>query len=214
MGKFTYVEWKGLDAPYHSSRAHNPKDLSRDGMCTVLEIGLLLLAVCESVDTSSPHRGVVRSVWSEDRGLTWSWASRERQIVYQPANHSFNALSPWLGMLGSSVICFFASDEHESSPGIPSQGVQSLELSIEYVISIDNGSHWGPSHRMPTAGRFGYSPGVVALTSAELVGTFLAYCAPIDFFTFSARRSFQDDLGLKSTTTQQQVLSDASLFFN
>jgi hypothetical protein len=182
--------WDGESWRRHTtvSRAHNLTDLSRDGMCTVLERDSFLFAVCESVDTSPPHAGVVRSVTSLDHGLTWSWKNRERKVVYQPANHSFNALSPWLAPLGDDIVCAFASDEHEAFPGKPSEGVHKLNLSVEYILSRDGGRNWGSSHAISPRGRRGYSPGLLALSHSELIGTFLAYQPPVDFYAFSVRK--------------------------
>ena len=65
------------------SRAHDPAHLSRDGMCSVVELpGGRLLAAIESVQTAPPHRGCTRLVTSEDGGRTWSWNREERRMLY------------------------------------------------------------------------------------------------------------------------------------
>src|SRR5262249_52889688 len=60
--------------PVVVSRAHDPKDLSRDGMGTVVALSRnRLLCALESVQTTPPHAGVIRYVTSDDGGSTWSW---------------------------------------------------------------------------------------------------------------------------------------------
>ncbi|MHB0954934.1 MAG: sialidase family protein [Pirellulaceae bacterium] len=128
--------------PVVVSRAHDPAHLSRDGMCSVVELpGGRLLAAIESVQTTPPHRGCTRRVTSEDGGKTWSWNREERSMLYAPEDPTFNSLSPWLIRLSEgTLLAVFTTDEDRSEPG--ECALQRLDLDLKYVISRDQGATW------------------------------------------------------------------------
>lgn len=124
------------------SRAHDPKHLSRDGMCSVVELpsGRILCAL-ESVQTNPPHRGCLRIVSSDDGGKTWSWQKTERPIMYAPENPLFNALSPWMIQLSNGMLmAVFLSDEDRQEPGVCA--INRSDLDVRYLISRDDGITW------------------------------------------------------------------------
>ncbi len=128
--------------PVTVSRAHNPVHLSRDGMCSVVELSKnKLLCALESVQTSFPYRGLIRYVTSNDGGKTWSWEKEKRYVLYQPEDTTFNALAPWMIMLRSgALLCVFTTDEDRKKSGVPSTGI--LYQDLKYMLSYDNGKNW------------------------------------------------------------------------
>lgn len=145
------------------SRAHDRKHLSRDGMCTVLEIAPeKLLCVFESVDVSPPHKGVLRKVTSEDNGGTWSWQKKERPIVWRPENPTYNALAPWTIRLRSGpLVCVFVTDEDRETPDIPATG--RLNQDVKAVYSFDEGATWSKRPQTVSDEHPCYLPGLVQL---------------------------------------------------
>lgn len=124
------------------SRAHNAGDLSRDGMCTVLEQdGGRLLCALESVQTTGGHGNVVRYVTSNDGGRNWSWQWQERMVIYSPADHRYNATAPWMARLsGGEILCILTTDEDRATPGESSTGI--LYQDLKFALSYDNGATW------------------------------------------------------------------------
>jgi len=128
--------------PVVVSRAHDPAHLSRDGMCSVVELpDGRLLAALESVQTDPPHRGCTRTVTSDDGGKTWSWQDEERRMLYAPEDPTYNALSPWLVRLSNgNLFAVFTTDEDRAEPGVCA--IQRLDQDVKYVLSTDNGHTW------------------------------------------------------------------------
>lgn len=149
--------------PVTVSRAQDSAALSRDGMCSVVELpDTTLLCVFESVDTEVPNHGCIRSVISSDGGGTWSWRSRERAIVYQPADKRFNALAPWLAQVpGGELMCCFVTDEDRAVPDIPATG--KLDENLKAVYSRDLGRSWSPRPQTISEIHPSYVPGVAVL---------------------------------------------------
>jgi hypothetical protein len=152
------------------SRAHDSQHLSRDGMCSVVETAPgHLLCVFESVDTSQPHKGVLRSVSSSDAGATWSWQNTERPIVWRPADHLYNALAPWMIQLSSGpLLCVFVTDEDRATPDTPSTG--KLDEDMKAIYSYNGGSMWSARPQL-LAKHPAYLPGVVELRQRNAAAT-------------------------------------------
>ena len=129
--------------PVVVSRAPNSAELSRDGMASVVETSPgHLVAALESVDTEGAHKGVVRTVTSNDYGATWSWQNGSRPIAHQPANHAYNALQPWIiKAKDNTLMLFFTTDEDRAQAGTPANGAQTLDLSAKFMTSTD-GQSW------------------------------------------------------------------------
>ena len=70
MGRFWNAKTKTWGESVVVSRAEG-KQLSRDGMGTIVCGGKRLVCALESVDTELPHPGVIRVVHSDDDGATW-----------------------------------------------------------------------------------------------------------------------------------------------
>lgn len=149
--------------PVTVSRARDPRHLSRDGMCSVVETAPgRLLCVFESVDVVPPFRGVLRRVTSDDGGLTWSWAREDRPVVWRPADHTYNALAPWTIRLSSgTLLCVFVTDEDRPVPDVPS--TSRLDEDVKAVYSHDDGKTWSPRPQTIAADHPCYLPGVVEL---------------------------------------------------
>jgi hypothetical protein len=146
------------------SRAHDPADLSRDGMCSVVETSpQKLLCIFESVQVDKPHHGLIRSVTSGDNGLHWSWESQERTIVYQPRNRRFSALAPWATFLpdDAGIACVFVTDEDRSKPDTPSTGI--LDEDVKCVYSFDLGHSWSKVPQIISSEHPCYLPGIAVL---------------------------------------------------
>jgi hypothetical protein len=122
------------------SKAHTPGDLSRDGSGGVVEISPgKLVSVVESVHTEMPRYGCVRMVSSSDYGATWSWISKEREIIY--GEPWFQAFAPCIIKLpDGSYFCAFMSDE-QLGPGAPRYpGTLELYCQNRYIIGTSNGT--------------------------------------------------------------------------
>jgi hypothetical protein len=130
--------------PVTVSRAHNPAHLSRDGMGTMVELpDGKLLCVFETVDTAPPHAGVIMAVTSSDGGATWSWQTRERAMVYQPADRRYGAYQPWLSRLpDGTIVCVFGRNEGRAQPVPGGTPLPGLGLDIVAILSRDNGRSW------------------------------------------------------------------------
>gem|GEM_PF-652713 len=158
--------------PVTVSRAHNPAHLSRDGMCSVVELSKdRLFCAFETVQTHPPHRGMLMYVTSDDGGKTWSWQKKERDLLYQPPNPDFNALACWMIKLSTGdLLCVFTTDEDREKPGVAATGV--MDQSLKYIISRDGGKTWSraamidPDHPI-------YFPGVCELRYGEHKGSVL-----------------------------------------
>jgi hypothetical protein len=159
--------------PVVVSRAHDPSQLSRDGMASVVELPATggaarrLIAVFESVQTRPPHANLVRSVSSDDGGRTWSWSKVERGIVYEPPKPGdFMALAPWLVRLrDGTLLCVFCTDEDRDKANVSGTPPRRMNLDIKYVICRDDGQAWSTSATLAYAGTHrNYLPGVVELS--------------------------------------------------
>jgi hypothetical protein len=125
------------------SRAPNPKELSRDGMATVVEPRPgKLVCTLESVSTTSPVVGNVRVVFSEDEGRSWSWKKGVRPVAYQAAG-PYHSFSPW-SLLGpdGSIYCLFATDEDNNEPKRAGTPAHLVRLDIKMLVSKDQGRTW------------------------------------------------------------------------
>lgn len=155
--------------PVTVSRAHDPKHLSRDGMCSVVEIARdKLLCALETVQVTPPNRGVLRTVTSGDGGKTWSWQKEERHLLYQPKDTNYNALAPWITQLSNgSLLCVFTTDEDRKEPGVPATG--RLDQDVKCMLSRDRGRTWaGP---FPVNADYPcYFPGVCELLHGKQKG--------------------------------------------
>ncbi len=164
--------------PVTVSRAHNSVHLSRDGMCTVVELSKnKLLCAFETVQTYPPHRGVLMSVTSDDGGKTWSWQRKERDLLYQPPNPDFNALASWMIKLSTGdILCVFTTDEDREKPGVAATAV--MDQSLKYIISRDGGKTWSKSSVIDADHPI-YFPGVCELRHGERKGALLVqYSGP------------------------------------
>lgn len=163
--------------PVTVSRAHDPRDLSRDGMPSVVETAPgHLLCVFESVDVEPPFKGVLRRVTSNDGGRTWSWTGAERPVVWRPPDRDFNALAPWMIRLSSgALLCVFVTDEDRPEPDTPSTG--RLDQDVKAVYSRDGGETWSCCAQTVAAEPRCYLPGIVELTSRERRGQVLVQYA-------------------------------------
>ncbi len=166
--------------PVTVSRAHNPLHLSRDGMPSVVQLhDGRLLCVLESVQTLPPHAGVIRCVESRDGGRTWSWQTRERQVVYEPRNTRFMALAPWVTALWDDILlCVFITDEDRTEPDKPGTPPPQLNMDVKCVWSTDGGRTWSrPAQTVYSDTHKCYMPGVGVLKrqaeEAEVLVLFL-----------------------------------------
>jgi hypothetical protein len=163
-------------SPVIVSRASDPKQLSRDGMPSVIEQpdGTLLCAL-ESVALEKPHQNVIRLVRSRDGGKTWSWQTEARQILYCPTQKGYSAVSPWLSRLeDGSLLCVFATDEDRDSPDKPGAAITSMNRDIKCVSSTDKGFTWS-AKAVPIAieTHTTYMPQMVQLRHPRHKGDFL-----------------------------------------
>lgn len=163
---------KKWENPVTVSRAFNPEHLSREGMCSVVELpnGKLVCAL-ESVQTYAPNRGVLRIVFSNDGGKTWSCQKQERAVLYQPQNPDYNALAPWMIQFANGqLLCVFTTDEDRNTPGVASTGI--LYQSPKYITSSDGGKNW--SKAMTISAQYPiYFPGVCQLKHGSRRGIIL-----------------------------------------
>lgn len=128
--------------PVTVSRAHNPEHLSRDGMPSVVELpGGRLLCALESVKTEYPFKGIIRSVYSDDGGMTWSWKEKERGVIYETRDQLYNSLAPWMIRTSRGyLVCVFITDEDRREPDTPSTSI--LREDVKAVYSFDDGETW------------------------------------------------------------------------
>jgi hypothetical protein len=158
--------------PVTVSRAHNPEHLSRDGMCSVVEVSRnKLLCAFETVQVAPPHRGVLMTVTSEDGGKSWSWTKEERHILYQPRDINFNALAPWVIMLSDGrLLCVFTTDEDRKEPGVAATSI--LSQDVKCIVSRDGGRTWSKPYLVD--GNYPcYFPGVCELLHGKQPGSVL-----------------------------------------
>ncbi len=158
--------------PVTVSRAKNPGHLSRDGMCSVVELpGGRLICALESASTDAPITGVVRLVVSNDGGKTWSWADTERFVLYETRDKRYNAIAPWITLLSDGrLICVFVTDEDMPIPNDVSTGKRNEDL--KYVISTDGGQSWSPRATLLDKAPI-YLPGVMQLKHGPDAGMIL-----------------------------------------
>ncbi|MCX7018770.1 MAG: sialidase family protein [Candidatus Sumerlaeota bacterium] len=159
--------------PVTVSRAHNPAHLSRDGMCSVVELpaasGGRLVCALESVKIDPPCKGNVRCVTSDDGGKTWSWQKEERRILYQPKDVNYNSLAPWMIRLSDgTLLCVFVTDEARATPDTPATA--RLDEDLKCVFSFDGGVTWSEKAQTISADHPCYLPGVIELTRGPLKG--------------------------------------------
>jgi hypothetical protein len=174
MERFVGGRWV---RPTVVSRANNPRHLSRDGMAVVVETapGRLFCAL-ESVQVRPPHAGMLRWVTSDDGGRTWSWAQRERGVLYEPKDTRYHAFAPWLVSSSGRLLCVFATNEDRDRPGISGTPAHQLNLDIKSIASIDNGATWDRNARLVYGGTHrNYLPSVVGLPSGKLLSTFIDF---------------------------------------
>lgn len=164
--------------PVVVSRAHDPKHLSRDGMGTVVALDRRrLFCALESVQTAPPHAAVVRSVVSDDGGATWSWKTRERDVLYQPAKADFMSLSPQLTRLSDgTLVCIFCTDEDRSTPDRAGTPPPRLNMDIKIVTSSDKGKTWSPAQTVTDSHR-AYLPGLVEVRKGTVLATWIDFAA-------------------------------------
>jgi hypothetical protein len=163
------------------SRAPNPKELSRDGMATVVEprSGHLVCAL-ESVSTTAPIVGDIRQVDSDDGGRTWSWQSGRRPAIYQ-ANGAFHSFSPWLTQgPGKDIYCLFANDE-DNGPSQPAgTPAHRLHLDIKLLVSRDQGASWSQLALLYHGTGHNYLPSAALFNKHELLVSWLDFdCGPL-----------------------------------
>ncbi|MDB5326887.1 MAG: hypothetical protein JWM57_2456, partial [Phycisphaerales bacterium] len=117
-------------------RANDPKQLSRDGMATAVELpDGRLLVTAESVRREQPHTNVVRSVTSADGGRTWDWQDHEPPIVFAPAAVDHMAVSPWvIGLRSVELACFFSSDEDQSRTSRPGDSQAKFNADLKMTL--------------------------------------------------------------------------------
>ncbi len=164
--------------PVVVSRAKNPAHLSRDGMCSVVELDdRHLICAFEGVQTYRPYRGLLRYTTSSDGGRTWSWSSHERSTLYVPRNPDFNVTAPWMIKLtNGTLLCVFTTDEDRPAPGIISTG--RLEMSLKCVLSFDNGASWQKTPAIIDDRQPIYFAGVVQLKHHSRKALFVQYDKP------------------------------------
>ena len=170
----TMKTWNGAQwtNPVTVSRAPGRSQLSRDGMCSVVETEPgRLVCVCEGVDVAEPHRGVLYSVTSEDGGATWSWQRGSRPLLYAPAKRAHNALAPWMIRLaGGPLFCVFTTDEDAAMPGVASTG--RLEQNLKWMGSLDHGATWSAPAVVDAASPL-YYPGACEIAPGEVLVHYL-----------------------------------------
>lgn len=170
----TMKRWDGQRwrDPVTVSRAPDPGHLSRDGMCSVVELSPgRLLCVCEGVDVRRPHRGTLYRVSSEDGGSTWSWQRGERPLLYAPERRAYNALAPWMIRLASGpLFCVFTTDEEAPTPGVASTG--RLEQNLKWMGSLDGGRSWSAPAVVDAASPL-YFPGVCEIAPGVVLVHYL-----------------------------------------
>jgi hypothetical protein len=160
--------------PVTVSRAHDPQQLSRDGMASAVELPTgRLLCVLESVHTAPPHANCIRLATSDDGGRTWNWQRQERRIVFQTSKPNHLAVSPWVTRLpGGPLLCVFATDEDQPSSSRPGTHPRYLKTDVKYVFSLDQGTTWSPTAHTIFAGTHRtYAPGVLPLRDGSLLVT-------------------------------------------
>lgn len=178
-----WVEMKTLDPKSGEwekettvSRAPLPTDLSRDGMATVVETSPgKLLCVLESVSTSPPTVGDVRSVTSDDDGKTWSWQHGSRPVVYQ-ALGPYHSFCPWL-LPGPKrqIFCLFATDEDNQDPHRAGTPANRLKLDIKAVRSEDGGSTWSKPFLVYAGTHHNYLPSGAVLGPGRFLLSWLDF---------------------------------------
>lgn len=153
--------------PVVVSRAPD-RALSRDGMPSVVELlDGRLLATVESVRTRPPHANLVRSVFSEDGGATWSW--QERRDVYRPPGN-FMALAPWtIRTRDGLLICVFCTDQDRDVPDTGGTPPWRLNMDVKYVLSRDDGKTWSAPRVVYDEQHRNYLPGTIQLTDNSLL---------------------------------------------
>lgn len=158
--------WDGTSwsAPVTLSRASDPKQLSRDGMGTVVAVGKRLLCALESVDTAVPHPNCIRWVESTDGGHTWL----PRRVLYQPAKPLYMALSPCLARLtDGTLVCVFCTDEDRERPDRSGTPPPKLNMDLKAVVSRDGGATWSAPRLFYAGTHRNYLPGLVPLPKAK-----------------------------------------------
>ena len=166
------------ERPVVVSRAHDPKHLSRDGMGTVVALSKnRLLCALESVQVTPPHANLVRAVFSDDGGKTWSWQRTERTVLYQPPKPDFMALSPCLTRLSDgTILCVFCTDEDRDHPNRSGTPPHLLTMDVKVVRSQDAAKTWSLSETISTSHR-AYLPGIVETRPGELLAVWMDFSA-------------------------------------
>ena len=171
MGRFWDSKTKTWSEPVVMSRAEQ-KELSRDGMGTVVAVGKKLVCALESVDTSPPHHNVIRSVTSDDDGQTWA----PRRLLYAAPQHPHMALAPFLAKrTDGTLICIFGTDEDRDTPDKSGTPPPRLHLDIKFCLSRDSGITWSASETIFSGGHRNYLPGLIVLPKNKLLALWLNF---------------------------------------
>lgn len=177
MAKTWYREQQTWGSPVIVSRAAG-RELSRDGMASVVELESgRLLAAFESVRADKPHANLIRLVTSDDGGKTWSWQTKGRGVLFEPGDHRYMAVAPWLARCtDGTLICVFATDEDRAEPDRPGTPPPQFHMDIKCVVSCDGGQSWTQRAQTVFAGSHRcYAPGLSVLQDGSLLLTFVDF---------------------------------------
>ena len=189
MARTWHPQRRAWEQPVVVSRAPG-RLLSRDGMASVVELKSgRLLAALESVQTNKPHANLVRFVTSDDGGVTWSWQTNGRGVLFEPEDRRHMAVSPWLAQLpDGTLVCVFATDEDRAEPDPPGTPPVRFNMDIKCVRSRDGGQTWSrPAQPVFAISHRSYAPGVGVLRDGSILVTFAD-------FAIKRHRAFRGDL--------------------
>ena len=176
MGRFWEPKSKTWSEPIVVSRAHDPKQLSRDGMASVATVGKRLVVALESVSVNPPHENLARFVASDDDGQTWSWQAAERATLYAPPRPNFMALAPFLiAHTDKTLACIFCTDEDREVPDRSGTPAPRLNMDIKQVISKDGGKTWSAPQTIYAGAHRNYLPGLVSLPKGKSLALWLDF---------------------------------------
>lgn len=171
MGRFWDTKNKTWGEPVVVCRAEG-RELSRDGMGTIVSVGKRLVCALESVATELPHPGVIRVVTSDDDGQTWA----PRRLLFQAPQRPHMALSPFLAKrTDGTLACIFGTDEAQETPDKPGTPAPKLHLDIKLSLSHDGGASWSKPELLFSGGHRNYLPGLIALPKNQLFACWLNF---------------------------------------